>query len=225
MLLTVAEAFSLCRDAAYEERSVALSFETEVHVCSGIGVDGHVLLLLAYHSFRLRVEELHSYEGCNRLVGGICHTGCHRSLVALSHEARHIRHHHHLLARHCLALYHSEVHLLVVGKAAEVPCGDALRQREHYIHIAVLVGIEGRIEEGCLVEVLANLRHGSRGSLFTVGILHASRASVGGIVTKRNKVKGFRLFFFCLQYSSSFFYCFASDGNGILCTSPDSEWK
>ncbi len=78
------------------------------------------------------------------------------TLIFRAHKARHVRLNHELLLRHSLCLQLSDVHHLVMSDAEQAPCGDALRQGEFYLHVALVVGLKTGHEESRLRKVLAN---------------------------------------------------------------------
>ena len=62
-----------------------------------------------------------------------------------------------------------------MGQAEEAPCGDTLREREGDVDIALGVGGQSGIVEGCLVEVLTQLGTDA-------AFAHAGIASLSGLV-------------------------------------------
>ena len=106
-----------------------------------------------------RIDDFQSCLTLCCLVGGVGDGGRELGGVSLADEAGQVGLHHQLLLRHGLALKQSVVHVLVVGQAHEAPCGHALGQTEGELHVALVVGKQGGVEEGRLVEVLAQAGH------------------------------------------------------------------
>ena len=88
-------------------------------------------------------------------VEDACTDGC---LVALSEESRHIGLDHHLLRGHGLAIGQGIVHQTVVSQSKEAPGSDAFWQSEADVDVALVVGLQSRIEECSLLEILTQLR-------------------------------------------------------------------
>ena len=60
-------------------------------------------------------------------------------------------------------------HLSIMSQSHKSPSSDALRQGETYGHITLIVGLQGRIEESCLAQILACLHLVER--LFDISLL------------------------------------------------------
>ena len=122
-----------------------------------LGIDAVILRLLPNHLVGLRVENLHTGVAAHLLVGSIeefHHDSC---LIALTQEARHVRLHHHGLLSHSLIHQQTVAHLLVMSQAHELPGSHALRQGKPDGYVAIVVALQGRIEEGGLVHILTHL--------------------------------------------------------------------
>ena len=109
----------------------------------------------------IRVDEHQSGFAVGRLLTGVEDACRERSLVALPYKAWHVRLYHHVFLGHRFCPDNAIVHVGVVAKAHEPPCGEALGQGESHGHVALVVSQQGRVEEGCLVQVLAHLLRGS----------------------------------------------------------------
>ena len=122
-----------------------------------LGIDAVVLRFLPNHLVGLRVKNLHTGVAAHLLVGSIEELHHDGTLIALTQEARHVRLHHHGLLSHSLIHQQTVAHLLVMSQAHELPGSHALRQGEVDSHIALVVALQGRIEEGGLVQVFTHL--------------------------------------------------------------------
>ena len=122
-----------------------------------LGIDAVVLRLLPNHLVGLRVENLHTGVAAHLLVGSIEEFHHDGALIALTQEARHVRLHHHGLLSHSLIHQQTVAHLLVVRQSHELPGSHALRQGKSDGYVAIVVALQGRIEEGSLVQVFTHL--------------------------------------------------------------------
>ena len=111
-----------------------------------------------------RVDELQACRSIDGLVGGVHQASRNRGLVALAQEPWHVGLHHHLFLGHGRSFKQSVVELGIVGKTHEPPSGNTFGQTEAQGDVTCGVGEQSRIEESCLVEILAQLRfrHTSR---------------------------------------------------------------
>ena len=122
-----------------------------------LGIDAVILRLLPNHLVGLRVENLHTGVAAHLLVGSIEEFHHDGALIALTQEARHVRLHHHGLLSHSLIHQQTVAHLLVMSQAHELPGSHALRQGKPDGYVAIVVALQGRIEEGSLVHILTHL--------------------------------------------------------------------
>ena len=153
---------------------------TDIEALGGREIERDSLSLLALERERLLLSEdnlagfsLKDFDASSTLesIGsGVADASCDDSLVAMAHEARHVRLHHHLLACYSLSLDSGRVHLLVVSQTKEAPCGGTLRKSERDGNFALSIGDERWCKECCLAEVFAKL-NGSIGSKLSLGSL------------------------------------------------------
>ena len=153
---------------------------TDIEALGGREIERDSLSLLALERERLLLSEdnlagfsLEDFDASSTLesIGsGVADASCDDSLVAMAHEARHVRLHHHLLACYCLSLDSGRVHLLVMSQTKEAPCGGTLRKSERDGNFALSIGDERWCKECCLAEVFAKL-NGSIGSKLSLGSL------------------------------------------------------
>ena len=122
-----------------------------------LGIDTVVLRLLPNHLVGLRVENLHTGVAAHLLVGSIEEFHHDGALIALTQEARHVRLHHHGLLSHSLIHQQTVAHLLVMSQSHELPGSHALWQGKPDGYVAIVVALQGRIEEGGLVHILTHL--------------------------------------------------------------------
>ena len=122
-----------------------------------LSIDAVVLRLLPNHLVGLRVENLHTGVAAHLLVGSIEEFHHDGALIALTQEARHVRLHHHGLLSHSLIHQQTVAHLLVMSQSHEFPGSHALRQGKPDGYVAIVVALQGRIEEGGLVHILTHL--------------------------------------------------------------------
>ena len=122
-----------------------------------LGINAVVLCLLPNHLVGLRVKNLHTGVTAHLLVGRIEEFHHDGALIALTQEARHVRLHHHGLLSHSLIHQQTVAHLLVMSQAHELPGSHALRQGKPDGYVAIVVALQGRIEEGGLVHILTHL--------------------------------------------------------------------
>ena len=122
-----------------------------------LGINAVVLCLLPNHLVGLRVDNLHTGVAAHLLVGSIEEFHHDGALIALTKEARHVWLHHHGLLSHSLIHQQTIAHLLVMSQAHELPSSHAFRQGKVDSHIALIVALQGRIEEGGLVQVFTHL--------------------------------------------------------------------
>ena len=133
------------------------SLDIEGDGSRALGIDAVVLRLLPNHLVGLRIENLHTGVAAHLLVRSIeefHHDSC---LIALTQEARHVRLHHHGLLSHSLIHQQTVSHLLVMSQAHELPGSHALRQGKSDGYVAIVVALQGRIEEGGLIHILTHL--------------------------------------------------------------------
>ena len=88
-------------------------------------------------------------------------------MVTIANKARHIGLHHHLLLSHGEGIDGGSIEVAVVYEALELPRGHRLGQTEADGDVALGIGLQGGIEEGGLVEVLA--QRGPLGLLLCLG--------------------------------------------------------
>ena len=113
--------------------------------------------LLPNHLVGLRVENLHAGVAAHlliRSIGELSHDG---SLVALTQEARHVRLNHHGFLSHSLIYQQTVAHLLVMSQAHELPGSHTFRQGKPDGYVAIVIALQGRIEESGLVQVFTHL--------------------------------------------------------------------
>ena len=122
-----------------------------------LGIDAIALSLLPNHLLGFSIQNLHTGVAAHLLVGSIEEFHHDGSLIVFTQEARHVRLHHHGLLSHSLINQTAVSHLLIMGQAHKLPGSHALRQGEIDSHIALVVALQGRIEEGGLVQVFTNL--------------------------------------------------------------------
>ena len=160
VLLAIAEAIAGCRYAAYEQRLRAVGAAVEGHSCRRPGLNGKALRAAQHHGLGLGVYQFHARRSANAPFRRVDNARGDACLVAHADKARHVGLHHHVFTGHGLATDGAREHVFCVGHTDETPCCEALGQRELQCHPALGVGLEGRIEERGLVEVLAHLYPG-----------------------------------------------------------------
>ena len=143
----------------------------------------------------LRVDEPEPGLALHSLLACVEDAGRDGGLVALADEARHVGLYHHVLLGHGLALQVAVAHILRMRQAHEAPGGQALRQGELQADDTVLVGRQLRVEECCLVEVLAQLHLlGSGLAAVSLGALCRRRLGIHHLLGYHHFVHGGRLF-------------------------------
>ena len=122
-----------------------------------LGINAVVLRLLPNHLVGLRVKNLHTGVAAHLLIRCIEEFHHDRTLVSLTQESRHVRLHHHGLLSHSLIHQQSVAHFLVMSQSHELPGGHAFRQGKSDGYVAIVVALQGWIEEGSLVQVFTHL--------------------------------------------------------------------
>ena len=115
--------------------------------------------------FGLSIEQTQACYAFQRLVSLVDDARGNGGLVSLTYESWQVGLYHEILAAHGSGEDLTVVDVLVVGKTEELPFGEALGQGEADADVALGIGKEVGIEEGCLGKVAAKLqsRRGASG--------------------------------------------------------------
>ena len=138
MLFAIRESLARSHDATDIEALGGREIERDS--LSLLALERERLLLSEDNLARLSLEDFYASSTLESIGSGVADASCDDSLVAMAHEARHVRLHHHLLACYCLSLDSGRVHLLVVSQTKEAPCGGTLRKSERDGNFALSIG-------------------------------------------------------------------------------------
>ena len=157
MLFAVREAVAGGHDFADEQRIVLLGLIAEGDAGRPLRLGGEGLLLFVDGGVGLGVDERQSGLAADGMVGGVEDAGRQLCLVAHADKAWHVGLNHDVLLGHGLGTDVAVQHVGGVGNAHESPRGQTFGQREAEHHLSVLVGLQGGIAEGGLLQVFAHL--------------------------------------------------------------------
>ena len=158
MLLAIREAFAHSHHLTDERCHVGTQFrERKRGTARSTLLQRKVLSTFEYHSLGLRIQQSQTGLAADSMIARIEDTGREHGLIAFADEARHIGLYHHILLCHSLTFEQTVAHIRCMSESHKAPGGQTLRQRKLQGDNPRGVCRQLGIEEGRLVEVLADL--------------------------------------------------------------------